>query len=110
MSKKQDNEDRQMEKNHMRQRRALNNALGSILGTQNSQTFLAFGFEDALDLQIERIEGESTALRPNRLDRVDKIENELLKAVLELKDIPPENFLSVDATTDVNTPPDDFFG
>jgi len=97
------NEEQRLSRFHIRQRRALNNALGSMLGTQASKTFQAFTFEDAVDLQIESIEGQGSQLRPNRLVRVDKIEQELLKAVAELKEVPPEQFLEHDPEDDVNT-------
>ena len=58
----------------------------------------------AADQQIERIEGKGTATRPNELERVDKIESDLLNAVAQIRDIPPENFLLADPTRDVNTP------
>lgn len=97
------NEEQSLQRFHIRQRRALNNALAALLGTQNNKVFSAFTFEDAVDLQIERIEGAGTTLRPNRLDRVDRIENELIKAVAELKEVPPEQFLETDPDNDVNT-------
>ena len=97
------NEEQRLTQFHIRQRRALNDALASMLGTQANKTFQAFTFEEAVDLQIEAIEGTGTALRPNRLERVDKIEQEMLKAVTELKDVPPEQFLEPDPTEDVNT-------
>jgi hypothetical protein len=97
------NEEQGLQQFHIRQRRALNNGLAALLGSQANQVFSAFTFEDAVDLQIERIEGAGTQLRPNRLDRVDRIENELIKAVIELKEVPPENFLEADPDNDVNT-------
>jgi limonene-1,2-epoxide hydrolase len=96
-------EEQALQRFHIRQRRALNNALGSLLGRQTAQTFLSFGFEDAVDLQIEAIEGASTALRPNQLERVDRVELELTKAVNELKELPPEKFLEPNPDEDVNT-------
>lgn len=97
------NEDQELQRGYLRQRRALNNALGALLGTESNKTFQAFTFEEAMDLQIERIEGEGTTLRPNLLDRVDRIEQEVIKAVEELKQVPPEAFLEADPEEDVNT-------
>lgn len=99
----QTNEEQALQQNYLRQRRALGNALGSLLGAQNNKTFQAFTFEEALDLQIERISGAGTVLRPNELTRVDRIETEVLKAVEELKQVPPEQFLDADPDEDVNT-------
>lgn len=99
------NEDKALESVNLKQRQALNNAYAAILGDQNVQSFSAFTFEEAVDAQIERIEGAGTQLRPNLLGRVDRIENELLKAVEELKQVPPEKFLEKDPESDVNTEP-----
>lgn len=97
------NEEQRLSRYNVRQRRALNDALGALVGLQASKTFQAFTFEDALDLQIERIEGEGTSLRPNRLARVDIIEQNLLKAVEELKETAPEKFLDHSPDEDVNS-------
>ncbi len=97
-------EEKRIQQLHLRQRRALNNSYGSLLADQNIQTFAAFTFEDAVDQQIERIEGNTEGkLRPNLLERTDRIKNELIKAVELLKTAPPELFLEPNENTDVNT-------
>lgn len=88
---------------YLKQRRALDNAYGSILGQQTSNSFAAFTFEEAIDQQIERIEGAGTKIRPNLLSRVDRIEAQLLQAVNELKNVPPDQFIERDPDADVNT-------
>ncbi len=103
MPKKDSNEESRLQQFHLNERRALNNAYASLEGQRNVLTFQAFTFEDAVDLQIERIEGEGTRLRPNELERVARIEGELLKAVTALKQVPPEDFLDADPDRDVNT-------
>lgn len=85
-------------------RRVLNQSVGAVLGRQNTESFYALTYEELADQQIERIEGKGTATRPNELERVDKIESDLLNAVAQIRDIPPENFLLADPTRDVNTP------
>lgn len=107
MATSDENEDQRLQQLHFRQRRALNNAYGALLGQQNIQTFQAFTFEEAVDLQIERIEGAGTTLRPNLLDRVTRVEQELLRAVEELKQVPPEQFMESDSGSDVNTEPEE---
>lgn len=92
---------------HLKQRTALNNAYAAIEGQKSIQSFTAFTFEEALDNQIERIEGESSRLRPNELDRVKRVEEEVIKAAEEIKKIPPEQFLQQDESRDVNTDPND---
>lgn len=104
MATKQDQQQEfQQQQAHISQRRAINNAYAAILGERTTQTFAAFTFEDAVDLQLERIEGGSDPLRPNELDRVDRIESQLIQAVAQLKEVPPEQFLAFDAGKDVNT-------
>jgi hypothetical protein len=88
----------------LRQRQAINNAYGSLQGRQLSQTLAAYTFEEAVDAQIERIEGKSTQIRPNQLDYVENIRNQLVKAVDELKQVPPEKFINVsESDSNVNT-------
>lgn len=87
-----------------RLREALNNAYSALLGDQSVKSFSAFTFEEALNNQIERIEGTGTQLRPNLLARVDRIENTMLQAIEQLKALPPDMFREADQTTDVNTP------
>jgi hypothetical protein len=85
-------------------RRSLSHAYAALLGDQTSQSFAAFTLEEALDAQIERIEGKASALRPNLLDRIKRIENETLQAVAQIKPMEPEKFVEPNPETDVNTP------
>ena len=84
-------------------RRDLSNAYAALLGDQTRRSFAAFTFEEALDAQIERIEGEGTQIRPNLLDRVSRIESLAVQAVDQIKALPPDNFLKPDPSSDVNT-------
>lgn len=89
---------------NIRQREALSNAYAALVGQQNIQGWTAFTVEEALDAQIERIEGKSTSKRPNELERVDRIEQETLAAIAALRDTPPEQFIESSSDQDVNTP------
>ena len=93
----------ELQQTHIEQRRSLSSAYGSVVGQQSTSSFQAFTFEEAVDLLIETIEGKGTQLRPNLLDRVDQVENNVKKAVEELKKIPPEQILAPDDEKDVNT-------
>lgn len=103
MAQDKDNEEKDLQQFNINQRKALNNAYAALEGQKTSQSFAAFTFEEAMDLQIERIEGKGTRLRPNELDRVDRIEQEMTKAVAELKDVSPDQILEPDEDNDVNT-------
>lgn len=86
-----------------RQREALSHAYAALVGQQSIQGWTAFTFEEAMDAQVERIEGKSTDKRPNELARVDRIEQECLAAIAALRDTPPEQFLEPSPDQDVNT-------
>lgn len=87
-------------------RRVINNAVGSVQGRQTSESFFAVTYEELADQQIERITGKGTTARPNELERVNKVESDLLALVEQVRNIPPEKFILSDSSTDVNTPVD----
>lgn len=88
----------------MQQRMAVNNAYGSLQGQAIADTFAAFTFEEAADAQIERIEGADTQAHPNLLNRTAAVKENLLQAIRQLKEVPPETFLDANLTDVVNTP------
>jgi len=107
MSDKQErNEKTRQQHLHNQQRAALSDAYAQLEGEKVAQTFNAFSFEEALDNQIERIKGTSTKIRPNELDKVESIYLNLKKTVEQVKQVPPETFLTPNEATDVNTPED----
>jgi hypothetical protein len=87
----------------IRERRVLSDAYAALLGQASVQSWLAFTFEEAVDLQIESIEGSSSTKRPNELERVDRIEQSTTSAITQLKNTPPEEFVESDSDEDVNT-------
>lgn len=84
-------------------RTALNNGYAVLEGSKYTQTAIAFSFEEAVAQQIERITGTGSRIRPSELDRVDNVEQSLLQAVAEIKEIPPEEFSARIKGRDVNT-------
>lgn len=98
------NDDADLQERNIVLREDLSNAYASILGEQSAKSFHAFTFEEALDSQIAKIEGPSTKQRPNLLDRVDRIVNNLVKAVDQIKALPPEQFREPKPSEDVNSP------
>lgn len=106
-SKQEKGADQANEEFHLTQRRSINNAYGSVLGQQYTQTSAAYTFEEALDAHIELIEGEDTTIHPNELNRADRIKNELVAAVEAIQALPPEAFvLKASGEDEVNTPED----
>lgn len=87
-------------------RRVINNSVGAVLGRQTSESFFAVTYEELADQQIERISGPATTARPNELERVDKIEQDMLALVQQVRNLPPEKFILSDSSQDVNTPVD----
>lgn len=107
MADKQDPENlEESQARNNRLREAISNAYAALVGDQNTKSFSAFTFEEALNNQIERIEGSGTQLRPNLLARVDRVESTTLQAIAQLRALPPESFKEANQTTDVNTPND----
>lgn len=96
-------EEREKQAAQMKLRRALDDAYGSLEGQRTTQSFLAFSFEEAMSNQIERISGASSRLRPNELDRVERIRSNLVTAVEAIKKIPPEAFMATVDGRDVNS-------
>lgn len=87
-----------------RLRETLANAHAALQAERTIQSFSAYTFEEALDAQIERISGAGTQLRPNELDRVDRILSQVSDAVDQIKSLPPETFAKPSEADDVNTP------
>ena len=103
-SKQEQAQEETSQQRSTRQRTALNNAYAFVLSDRNTQAFLNFGFEEALDLQIEQIEGEGTQTRPNQLERVKRIVEQVTTAVEQLKAVPDEAFQEANEFEDANTP------
>lgn len=96
MSAKEDHE------SNLQLRTALSNAYAALDGTSHTTTVLALTFEEAVAGQLSRLSDDKSRIRPSERTRVAKIENELLAAISDIKQKPPEYF--VDKTQeDVNT-------
>ncbi len=85
-------------------RTALSDAYAAVQGAQTTQSFSAITFEELANAQIQRISGPSTQQRPNVLDGIQQILNNVTQAVAKIQTLPPESFLEPDALRDVNTP------
>lgn len=99
--------DKREQEQNLELRKAIADAYAFVEGQKSVQSFAALTFEDLVDQQIERIEGKGTALRPNALDRVTAIENNVKNAVDKIKKLPPSAFAKPDPKNDANTPPED---
>lgn len=86
-------------------RRVLNDAYGFVVGQQATQAFGAVTYEQLADQEIERIVGAGTSLRPNEIDRIQKMEQDLTSMIQQIRDIPPERFILANQDSAVNTDP-----
>ena len=84
---------------------SVNNAYAYVRGQESVQSFLAVTFEDLAAQQIQRLSGKGTATRPNYIDRIRKVEQDIISAAQKIKQVPPDAFLAPDNNRDVNTPP-----
>lgn len=87
-------------------REVLSNAYAFIEGQKSNQSFAALTPEDCMDRFVERIEGKDTEARPNVLNRVTKIKNQVMAAVEKIKLLPADAFRRQSDKTDVNTDPE----
>ena len=84
-------------------REVLANAYAFVEGQKSIQSFTALTPEDCMDRFIERIEGKDTKSRPNVINRIAKIKNELAATIAKIKDLPDNEFRKQNDATDTNT-------
>lgn len=97
-------DDAKLQSQNLELRTALNDAYSAVEGAKSVQSFSALTFEDLADQQIQRISGPDTLARPNELNRVQRVLNNVLQSVAKIKALPPESFAKQNAKRDVNTP------
>lgn len=85
-------------------REKLQDAYAFVEGAKATQSFSALTPEDCFDRFIERVEGKDTPQRPNVLNRLEKVKNEVLATVAKVKAMPPEAFRQAKPDEDVNPP------
>lgn len=97
-------QDQNLQKTNEQIRINLGNAFAFVEGAKSIQSFSAFTFEEACDKFIERVEGKGTTTRPNAIDRITRVMNDVAATIARVKALPPEAFRRVDQSNDVNTP------
>jgi hypothetical protein len=85
-------------------RRVIGQALGAVQGRQTTESFYALTYEELADAQIKRISDKGTDVRPNEIERVKKVQSDLLSLIAQVRALPPESFIMADSSRDVNTP------
>lgn len=101
---KEDEEEAKRQQQNLELRRALSDSYAFVEGQKLTQSFSAVTFEELMDAQIERIEGKSTILKPNEIDRINKMEIDLVSAVAKIKAMPDDAFKKNRDDKNVNTP------
>jgi hypothetical protein len=86
-------------------REIVANAFAFVEGQKTTQTFAAITPEDLYDQFINRVSGPDTQARPNALNRIAKIKNDMASAISKIKALPDGAFRTYDNTQDVNTNP-----
>ena len=100
---KEDEEEAKRQQQNLELRRALSDSYAFIEGQKLTQSFSAITFEELMLQQIERIEGASTTLKPNELERIKKMESDLVSAVEKIKAMPNDAFKKERDDKTVNT-------
>lgn len=87
-------------------RESIGNAYVFIEGRKTAQTFAAQTPEDLMKVFVERVSGAKRGLRSNMYDRYQKIRDDVLAAVEQIRKIPPSAFVNPPMEKNVNTPVD----
>lgn len=79
-------------------------AYAAVVGQQQVQTFAAITFEELAAQEIDRLNGKGTNGRPNALQQIQRIANDLQSVATQIMNTDPSAFLIPDTNNDVNTP------
>lgn len=86
-------------------RRSVNNAYAFVRGREAASSFLTLTFEDLAAAQVERLSGKgANPTRPNEIDRIKKIEADIISAANQIKQTPADSVNPQNNETNVNTP------
>lgn len=85
---------KQQAKLNLQMREILGNAYSFVRGRQYTETAANLTYEELLDAAIDRIDGVKgrSDVRGTKLDRVDKIKTEIVRAVDTVKSLPPSQW------------------
>ena len=97
-------DDPQKQAQNLNLRAALSSAYAAIEGEKAVQSLSALTFDELANAQLQRIMGPDTPTRPNELNAVQKVLNDVLQAAQQIQSMPPENFQDPNQDRDVNTP------
>ncbi len=98
-------DDPKIQSQNLELRKAISDAYAAVEGSKSVQSFHALTFEDLADQQIQRIIGADSEARPNEINRVKRVLNNVVQAAAKIKSLPPESFAKQDPGRDTNTPP-----
>lgn len=87
-------------------RRIVANAVGELRSNEIRDSYAALSLEELIDQQIDRLEGTEDGLNPSRLQRIQRVRQELADNIEAMKATPPSDFRRHDPDGDVNTAPE----
>jgi hypothetical protein len=73
-------------------KRSVASAYAFVVGQETTESFAAVTFEELLTQQINRISEKGTDIRPNVLDRIAKVKNDIITAATTIKNLPSDFF------------------
>jgi hypothetical protein len=77
-------------------RNALAKATNALQGAALARSLQAMTFEEAVDAYIQSVEGPSTQVRPNKLDRIARVASGVTKTAEILKETDDSSWLDDD--------------
>jgi hypothetical protein len=83
-------------------RRSINDAYAAVKGQEAVNSFSALTFEELVEQQLVRYEGETSGPKPNEITRIQGVKESLLASVAQIEKI-KKALLKPDAERDTNT-------
>lgn len=81
-------------------------AYAFVRGQETTESFSSITFEEVLDRQISSLEGSGSDIRPSVLERIQKVKEDILAAVENIKAQPDDFFKRHDNRNDAVTEPE----
>jgi len=94
-----------VEQQNIEFRRAIQSAYATVQAADATRGLGSVTYEELLQQQVDMIEGAGTDTRPNILQRIDRVEADILAVVSQVKELPADYVLQPDGQLVANTAP-----
>jgi hypothetical protein len=94
-----------VEQQNLEFRRAIQSAYTTVQAAEASRGLGSVTYEELMQQQVDMIEGSGTDTRPSILQRIDRVEADILAVVGQVKELPVEYVLQPNGELDANTAP-----